>query len=224
MPGQAPARSTDRHAAAAHLVNMIDTGLRPTIPAPGDTHTPGTKPGSQAERDIMTPTYRHLVPDLRLSLANLVRASEAMARIAVLGWVPLEGYPGADQPWLMQCRLCGWKGRRFWSHLRGRNGSKLPRPITRHPGCIPVQDMPAMLIILASERLRDCPCEYRHPTTPAAALAVVNRIGTAVETGAAITALRTARAVLEPCPAATARADVLRWAYDRRVKAVAACR
>ncbi|MFI8194730.1 hypothetical protein ACIF8T_39555 [Streptomyces sp. NPDC085946] len=45
-----------------------------------------------------TRSYTHLMPQLRLSLANLVRAAEAMARLAELGWTPLQGYPGADQP------------------------------------------------------------------------------------------------------------------------------
>ncbi|MGW2865635.1 hypothetical protein [Streptomyces sp. NPDC001205] len=215
IPGHANNRSfRDRYSAADFLAMLHDQGVRPTIPAP-----------DSAARPIAPSTYHHLVPDLRLSLANLVRASEAMARLAQLGWVPLEGYPGADQPWLMECRLCGWKGRRFWSHLRGRKGDRTPRPVTRHPGCIPVKDMPAALIVLASERLLSCPCEeFRHPTSTDAAITAVNAVGTALETGAIDCALLYARAILEPCPAATSRADMLRWAYNRRIQGIGSCR
>ncbi|WP_371793790.1 hypothetical protein OG285_38530 [Streptomyces sp. NBC_01471] len=213
IPGRTnPNRFSDRFAAAEQIEALYDQGIRPTIPAPGTLPTPSTSPAA-------TESYRHLLPDLRLTLANLVRAAEAMARLAQLGWVPLEGYPGADQPWRMECRLCGWKGHRFWSHLRGRNGDRTPRPVTRHPGCIPVKDMPAALITLASERCLTCPCEeYRHPTSTDGAVTAVNVIGTALETGAPGRAVRAARAILEPCPAATSRADLVRWAYDRRVK------
>ncbi|MET9366127.1 hypothetical protein ABZX93_35225 [Streptomyces sp. NPDC006632] len=210
IPGQIQGGPfADRYQAAAHVVEMHDLGMRPRVPAPQLTLMP-----------TPTSTYSHLLPDLRLSLANLVRAVEAMARLAQLGWAPLEGYPGADQPWLMQCRLCGWKGRRFWSHLRGRNGDRIPRPIKRHRGCIPVPDMPAALITLAAERTRTCRCDGQHPTTADTATAVVNVLGTALEVGATDRAVRDARAILEPCPASTVRALEIRKAYDRRVKAV----
>ncbi|CAL9669725.1 hypothetical protein [Streptomyces sp. enrichment culture] len=95
MPGHPVQRAADRHQAAAHLVTLIDQGNRPTAPAPAP-HTPANPiEGLRATR-----SYSHLMPQLRLSLANLVRAAEAMARLAALGWEPLEGYPGADQPWL----------------------------------------------------------------------------------------------------------------------------
>ncbi|MEV6726989.1 hypothetical protein AB0M94_39475 [Streptomyces xanthochromogenes] len=210
---------TDRHAAAEHIAELLDQGIYPSIPAPGVTYIPASP--AQIESDP-TSTYLHLLPDLRFSLANLIRAAEAMARLAQLGWVPLEGYPGADQGWLMQCRLCGWKGRRFWSHLRGRNGDRTPRPANRHPGCIPLSEIPHALITLAEERRRNCPCpwETRHPATTTAAIMVVNSVATALETGAIEKAKLHARAILEPCPAATYRAERLRYAYDRRVKAI----
>lgn len=63
----------------------------------------------------------------------------------------------------MECRLCGWKGRRFWSHLRGRNGDGVPRPISRHPGCKPVSEHVAALVTLAAERTHTCPCHTKHP-------------------------------------------------------------
>ncbi|MFE2015668.1 hypothetical protein [Streptomyces sp. NPDC059491] len=209
-----------RFDAAAFLVELTDSGIRPTIPAPA--HTPAPAPGTDsldsAAGRRATRTYLHLVPDLRLTLPNLVRAVEAMARLTQLGWEPLEGYPGADQPWRMECRLCGWQGRRFWSHLRGRNGDRMPRPVTRHPGCIPVKEMPAALLALAAERTRNCPCEGEatHPTTTSDALDVLGAIGDALESGSTMYATLYARAILEPCPASTLRADLLRHAYTLR--------
>ncbi|MFJ8547141.1 hypothetical protein ACIRFH_35275 [Streptomyces sp. NPDC093586] len=215
MPGQLMKRFADRHQAAAHLMTLIDQGHRPTAPASEPVHSPAGRMraivGLRATR-----TYAYLLPDLRPTLPNLVRAAEAMSRLAQLGWVPLEGYPGADQPWLMECRLCGWKGHRFWSHLRGRNGDGIPRPITRHPGCIPVKEHPLALINLAAERKHDCPCEFPHPTTVDASQAVLNQIQEALDAGAAMGAALHTRAILEPCPAASRRALVLRAALDRR--------
>lgn len=215
IPGRLNIRSfSDRYSAADSIGMLHDQGIRPTTPAVDPELRPNLPSG-----------YGHLLPDLRLSLPNLVRAAEAMARLAQLGWVPLEGYPGADQPWLMECRLCGWKGRRFWSHLRGRNGDRRPRPVTRHPGCIPVGDIPHALIQLAGERCRTCPCEgYQHPTTLDSARAVVHVIACALEAGESDRAVRYARAILEPCPAATTRAQMLRDAYTRRTEKATSCR
>ncbi|MGW4855352.1 hypothetical protein ACWEPZ_29420 [Streptomyces sp. NPDC004288] len=218
VPGHRNTKRFDnRFTAADFLVALTDEGIRPRVPAPDDAPTRTGVLDSLVGRHA-TLTYRHLIPDLRLTLPNLVRAVEAMARLQQLGWVPLEGYPGADQSWLMECRLCGWKGHRFWSHLRGRNGDNTPRPINRHPGCIPVKDIPAALINLASERTRHCGCEteVEHPTTITNALDVIGSIGDALESGDVTTATLYARAVLEPCPASTLRADVLRYALTRR--------
>lgn len=148
MPGHPTSTARpDRYAAAAELVRMVDQGQRPTVP----TQAPApTSPLQPIPHELYG--YAHLMPDLRLTLPNLVRAAEAMARLDQLGWTPLAGYPGADQPWLMWCQLCGWEGYRFWSHLRGRNGDAIPRPITRHPGCIPVAKHKEELSNLAAAR------------------------------------------------------------------------
>ncbi|MFD5914833.1 hypothetical protein [Streptomyces tuirus] len=214
MPGHREQRATDRHQAAAHLVTLIDQGNRPTVPAPAPRTPTSMIQGMRATR-----SYAHLMPQLRLSLANLVRAAEAMARLAQLGWRPLEGYPGADQPWLMECRLCGWKGRRFWSHLRGRNDDGIPRPITRHPGCKPVTEHTTALITLAAERTHTCPCHPGHPMDVDDGLDTLAAIQTALDGKAMMSAAVYARSILEPCPAATHRAAALRAAYERRVKA-----
>ncbi|MEG8281287.1 hypothetical protein [Streptomyces sp. AHA2] len=219
MPGHyLVKRYTDRHQAAAHLVTLIDQGIRPT----GEAPTPRT-PGDLIKSLRATSSYSHLVPPLRLSLANLVRAAEAMARLAELGWKPLEGYPGADQPWLMQCRLRGWQGRRFWSHLRGRNGDGIPRPITRHPGCKPVSEHAQALSDLAALRISTCPCppfpRDKHPMDADTCLDILTSIQAALDDHAHMSALVHARSILEPCPAATRRATALRAAYERHAKA-----
>ncbi|MFC8008465.1 hypothetical protein ACFUCH_35465 [Streptomyces olivaceus] len=216
IPGHPMQRCADRDQAAAHLVALVDQGARPTVPAPAPAHSPAARMraivGMRATR-----TYAYLLPDLRPTLPNFVRAVEAMARLAQLGWVPLEGYPGADQPWLMECRLCGWKGRRFWSHLRGRNGNGVPRPITRHPGCIPVKEHHLALINLSAERQYECRCEFTHPTSVEQAQAVLGVIEDALNAGAAMGAAIHTRGILEPCPASSRRALVLRDALNRRI-------
>ncbi|MEU1853765.1 hypothetical protein ABZ499_31995 [Streptomyces sp. NPDC019990] len=218
MPGHPVQRAADRYQAAAHLVALIDQGSRPTVPAAAPPTPASLIQGLRATR-----SYSHLMPQLRLSLANLVRAAETMARLAELGWKPLEGYPGADQPWLMECRLCGWKGRRFWSHLRGRNGDGIPRPITRHPGCKPVSEHAQALSDLAALRTSTCPCppfpRDKHPMDVDACLDVLASIQTALDGQAHMSAAVYARSILEPCPAATRRATALRAAYERHVKA-----
>ncbi|MEU9646497.1 hypothetical protein [Streptomyces sp. NPDC048188] len=215
MPGHPVQRAADRQEAAAHLVTLLDQGKRPTLPVQEPVNAAGLIHGLRA-----TASYSHLMPTVRLNLANLVRAAEAMARLAQLGWVPLEGYPGADQPWLMECRLCGWKGRRFWSHLRGRNGDNTPRPITRHPGCKPVADHAAALIALTAERTRECPCTPKHPTWLSECRDTLETIQTALDGKAMMSAAIYARSILESCPAATLRAEALRAAYDRRARAL----
>ncbi|MFJ4717442.1 hypothetical protein [Streptomyces sp. NPDC088785] len=202
--------SSGRFAAADHLVEMIDQGQRPTIAAQATTTHPLPRTGLL--RIEGTETYAHLVPDLKLSLATLVRAAEAMARVAQLGWTPKAGYPGADQPWLLECRLCGWIGYRFWSKLRGRNGDGIPRPANRHPGCIPVADHAAALIELAAERRHTCPCPQAHPTDYAGALGVLLTARRMIAEDGTTAHPDYARRILEPCPAATLRAESLRGA------------
>ncbi|MFD0555295.1 hypothetical protein ACFQ0X_43550 [Streptomyces rectiviolaceus] len=220
MPGRrVEGRFSDRYAAAAELVRLIDDGLRPSIPAPGPAPI---APNQEMRRAVAglraTRTYALLIPHLLPTLANLVRAAEAMARLAQLGWIPLEGYPGADQPWHMECRLCGWQGRRFWSKLRGRNGDRIPRPANRHPGCIPTADHARELVILAAERTNTCPCDFKHPMTVSDGRDVLKSIEGALASGGdMVTAALYSRGILEPCPASTRRARVLRVALDEHL-------
>ncbi|MEV0324603.1 hypothetical protein ACIBKX_40425 [Streptomyces sp. NPDC050658] len=217
MPGRRiERRFTDRHQAADHLAELVDQGHRPTIPAPGlaplapHHEMRRTADGLRAAR-----TYAHRIPDLRPTLANLVRAAEAMARLDQLGWIPLEGYPGADQPWHLECRLCGWQGHRFWSKLRGRNGDGIPRPANRHPGCIPTADHTRKIAILTADRLSECRCDFRHPMNIPESLDVLRSIDLAlIAYGDMVTAVLYMRGILDPCPAATRRARFLRAALD----------
>ncbi|MFB7598392.1 hypothetical protein [Streptomyces sp. NPDC056160] len=207
MPGhRTDGRCADRHAAAQALVHLINQGQRPTVPPQS------TRPHTPTALARATASYTYLIPDLRPTLANLVRAAEAMARLAELGWSPLAGYPGADQPWMMQCRLCGWEGRRFWSHLRGRNGDLTPRPITRHPGCLPVADHEEAIQKVTAEQATRCECPFTHPTSVPQALDVLKSIQAARGTRHDARAILFSRAILEPCPASTNRAKALRSA------------
>ncbi|MFJ3762951.1 hypothetical protein [Streptomyces sp. NPDC090080] len=211
MPGhRMDGRSTYRYGAAELLVAAVDQGKRPTIPVQA------ARPHTPRALDVATrSSYTYLIPDLRPTLPNVVRAAEAMARLAELAWKPLAGYPGADQPWMMQCLLCGWEGRRFWSHLRGRNGDGIPRPVNRHPWCLPVADH-AELIAKHSTGLTDtCECTaFRHPTRTYGALEALTVLKRKYEKESNRQGLFFSRAILEPCTASSARAVALREALD----------
>ncbi|MFJ5646352.1 hypothetical protein [Streptomyces sp. NPDC093223] len=207
MPGHPmDGRSTNRYGAAELLVAAVDQGKRPTIPVQA------ARPHTPRALDVATRSYTYLIPDLRPTLPNLVRAAEATARLAELAWKPLAGYPGADQPWMMQCLLCGWEGRRFWSHLRGRNGNGIPRPINRHPGCLPVADHAELIAKHTAELTVTCECEFKHPTTVHKAIDVLSSLQNA--SAESPLALLYARPVLEPCTAASQRAVALRCALN----------
>ncbi|MFF4902927.1 hypothetical protein [Streptomyces sp. NPDC001068] len=208
MPGhRMDGRSTNRFGAAEILVAAVDQGKRPTIPASA------ARPHTPTALGVSNRSYTHLIPELRPTLANLVRAAEATARLAELAWKPLAGYPGADQPWMMQCLLCGWEGRRFWSHLRGRNGNGIPRPITRHPGCLPVADHAELIAKHTAHHTATCECAaYRHPTTMPAALEVLNTLKQESKDNSAPNRLFFAPDILEPCTASSTRAVALRQA------------
>ncbi|MET8566439.1 hypothetical protein ABZV75_40010 [Streptomyces flaveolus] len=205
MPGlREEPRFITREEAAAYLVRLIDQGHRPH-PDPTPTARLGT-----------TGTYTFLPPDLRPTIPNFVRAAEAMARLAELGWEPLRGYPGADQPWRMRCKLCGWEGYRFWSHLRGRNGDNTPRPAYRHPGCLPIADHAGKLAALREEPKRVCNCSFQHPVTVTECLSVFRALERAWKNKEHAMATLFSRAILEPCPAASNRAVALRNALNHR--------
>ncbi|MFF8732753.1 hypothetical protein ACF073_40765 [Streptomyces sp. NPDC015171] len=202
MPGMTNhVRRTDRDSAIAELVRIFDLGHKPSA------------------YDLPTPTPIDSVtlhiPELRFTLPNLVRAAEAMARLDELGWQPLQGYPGADNPWHMRCRLCGWKGRRFWSKLRGRNGDGIPRPANRHPGCIPTGLHAAEVHRLQSQQTATCTCPDRHPVSLDECRQALSEIRAAGYSRHYITAKT--RVILERCSASRIRAMSLREALEQMV-------
>ncbi|MEU6460111.1 hypothetical protein [Streptomyces sp. NPDC047065] len=201
MPGQTEARRPDRFQAAYHLVRLTDAGHRPTPQKAG-------LPLTSEARDLL------ISPHLRLTAPNIVRASEAIARLGELGWRPLTGYPGADQSWRMACLLgCGWEGTRFWSHLRGRNGDPTPRPLCRHRGCVPQSEHAAKLAAIT--QASECPCEFKHVTTAVEAITHLP-LALSAQANAWYNAADTHLArLLGPCPAASVRAVALRTALDR---------
>ncbi|CUW33433.1 MULTISPECIES: hypothetical protein [Streptomyces] len=77
-----------------------------------------------------------LHPRMPASPRNIAGARVAFAGLTEHRWrAVLHGFPGSDNPWYLQCELCGWSGVRYWSHLRGRNGQ--PPSAHRHEGgCI----------------------------------------------------------------------------------------
>ncbi len=202
MPGMTHhTRRPDRETAAAELVRIFDLGHKPSayarpVPAP-----------------ISSVTLH--IPELRLTLPNLVRAAEATARLAELGWEPLHGYPGADNPWHMRCRLCGWKGRRFWSHLRGRNGDGIPRPANRHTSCIPTYLHAEKLRQFQAQQKSTCTCADRHPTTVDECRQVLTEILAAGKDYSRGLMMQKARVILERCSASSVRAVALRTALDK---------
>ncbi|MER8039412.1 hypothetical protein [Streptomyces hydrogenans] len=119
--------------AANYLVELFDSG-KITPQEEGEKETPAVLSSSN-------------VPLLHLRLnrtpRNVKAAEKAMTGISEFLWVPLDGYPGADNPWLLRCQLCGWQGPRYWSHLRGRNGN--PPSTYRHPGCRPADEVRAAI-------------------------------------------------------------------------------
>ncbi|TDT29379.1 hypothetical protein EV562_113244 [Streptomyces sp. BK208] len=88
MPGHPAQRAADRHQAAAHLVTLLEQGKRPTLPAQAPVTPASLIHGLRATR-----SYSHLMPRVRLNLTNLVRATEAMARLAQVGMDPARATP-----------------------------------------------------------------------------------------------------------------------------------
>ncbi|MEU4969970.1 hypothetical protein [Streptomyces smyrnaeus] len=76
---------------------------------------------------------------------NIETALRVMATAKEFRWrmVGPNGYAGSDNHGYWLCELCGWKGFRYWSHMRGRNGEP-PSP-QRHPGCLPKDQVRALV-------------------------------------------------------------------------------
>ncbi|MFI8944169.1 hypothetical protein [Streptomyces syringium] len=198
-------RHADRHAAAQHLVTLVDSGdVDPNAPAAAESADVGGVVPWLSGR--MQPTRR-----------NIISAGIALARVAELAWTPQDEngatapYPGSDNPWDLTCGLCGKTVKRWWSHLRGRNGDPTPRPAYRHKGCIDFEDQAAKVAALIGEPPTACPChETDHPTTAEDVDRLLNlaeRARRADDTDA----LRPLLAqLLGPCPASSARAESMK--------------
>jgi hypothetical protein len=105
-------------------------------------------PTKATDSGAATPVRPESVPLLHPRMPETTRNTES-ARVAFAGlaehrWTPYGGYPGSDNPWFMECQLCGWKGPRYWSHLRGRNGNP-PNPLRHEDGCIGVEKVRATI-------------------------------------------------------------------------------
>lgn len=117
------AGSIGKDAAARYLCDEVDAGR---ITPQKDTPNP---------RELLTHgrPVPLLHPRMKETAHNLATARAVWRRLTDSRWIPMGGYPGADNPWLLCCGLCGWTGIRYWSHLRGRKGN--PPSAFRHPGC-----------------------------------------------------------------------------------------
>ncbi|MGX9891409.1 hypothetical protein [Streptomyces sp. NPDC002276] len=110
-------------AAAQHLADEVAAGrITPQTPAEDATAAPTLPVGPSPL----------LHPRLKINDTNVTSAHRALDGLALHLWRPLGGYPGADNPWALQCLMpgCEWWGPRYWSHLRGRNGN--PPSTHRH--------------------------------------------------------------------------------------------
>ncbi|MGP3750074.1 hypothetical protein [Streptomyces sp. IBSNAI001] len=198
-PGCKETQHEDRDLAAGQLVKLIDEGDVLAEGAPAQT--PALTDAGYVPQ---------LSPRLQPTPGNIRHAAKALARLNELGWEPLEGYPGADNRWLMRCRLCEWVGTRWWSHLRGRNGDNRPRPSYRHDGCIPMVEQAAperlaRLVVTA----QSCPCKVAHPTTADTAAALLKSVAHARRAKDTTSLTADLSRLLGPCPAATVRAAAI---------------
>lgn len=205
-----PDRHDDRYTAAQHLADITD----PATPAP-------TVPTDSAH--VRLTAHAHLLdPGLSATPRNVISAAVALARLDELAWVPLAGYPGADNRWHLKCLVCRedrerreprdlgpWTGVRFWSHLRGRNGDGIPRPLCRHDGCAPIPEHADLIKRLAPAPEPACLCPEAHPTAPGAAKPLLDATAAAWRRRDQDALLELLTRLLGPCPASRARATAL---------------
>ncbi|MER7043639.1 hypothetical protein [Streptomyces jumonjinensis] len=156
-----------------------------------DTTT--TTPATDEPREYLT----GLEPTRR----NMLSAIKAVARITELGWEPRGGYPGSDVLWKVRCRLCGWIGLRFFSHLRRG------RPAFRHPGCLPQPEHAKRIAALVEDVRTTCACPTPHPITAGENAADVKAIADARTQGGTDQVNHLLARLTGICPAAAARAE-----------------
>ncbi|WP_326809622.1 hypothetical protein OG533_39425 (plasmid) [Streptomyces sp. NBC_01186] len=167
----------------------------------------------------------YLAARLPVTRRNLESAAIAVGTIATEGWEPEEGYgyPGEGKHWKLKCLLeCQgpgtvWVGVRFYSHLRRR------RPLLRHEGCLPRKEHAERISALARNLSPVCPCPaVSHPTTPGDVDALITRLldhdRRQDEQARYVVRSEVAR-LIEPCPAAPARATAIRALQEIRGRA-----
>lgn len=122
-----------RARAPQHLVDAFDAGRISPLPL-AECSLSATAP------DGPPPILHSRMP---ATDSNIKHAHEVLAKLAEYCWTPLGGYPGSDNPWLLECQFDGWRGVKYWSHLRERR-NRLPSP-HRHPGCIGADEVRARI-------------------------------------------------------------------------------
>ncbi|GGX56056.1 hypothetical protein [Streptomyces chartreusis] len=122
-----------RALAPQRLVDEFDAGRITPLPLAQCSLTTSSPVGE--------PPLLH--PRMPATDSNIKHAREVMAKLREYRWKPHGGYPGSDNPWLLECEFDGWKGVKYWSHLRERR-NRLPSPF-RHPGCISAEEVRARI-------------------------------------------------------------------------------
>lgn len=199
----------DRHPGRDTAARQLALLTAPGTPTPVPQSTTQTPERLTAHAHLLDPGLSATPP------RNVVGAAVALARLDELAWLPLAGYPGADNRWLLRCLICAethplpWEGPRFWSHLRGRNGDRTPRPLCRHQDCLPVAEHADRIARFAVTPETECPCPEHHPTTSAEAKPLLTATGPAWRRRDQDALLELLARLLGPCPASRARATAL---------------
>ncbi|WP_024760904.1 hypothetical protein [Streptomyces exfoliatus] len=128
-------RNLRRPPKGTHGIDMAAAALAEEYAAGRITAVPLDQVRAEAPRPLCGPVPL-LHPRMPATDRNIKSALTAFAGLAEQHWrAVLTGFPGSDNHWYLSCGLCPWEGPKFWSHLRGRNGT--PPSIRRHEGgCI----------------------------------------------------------------------------------------
>jgi len=127
--------STGKEAAAFYLISEYTSGRIAPMAVNGSTGDPADFIGP-------VPLLHRRMP---ATPSNIATALRVMATADEYRWrlVGPNGYAGSDNHSYWLCELCGWKGFRYWSHMRGRNGE--PPSTHRHTGCLPEDQVRALI-------------------------------------------------------------------------------
>ncbi|UNZ22324.1 hypothetical protein [Streptomyces sp. 891-h] len=156
----------------------------------------------------MAPLLDQAAPGLPATHQNLTSAIRAIGKITADGWYPRSAYPGSDRRWAVACRLCGWEGLRFYSHLR----RGLPK--FRHPGCLSAERRPEALAKVRSTLRSTCHCVLAHPVTPEEVRRTVRALEWAVRANEQRDVHLHLSMLVGACPAAVERAAAWEEFFD----------